>query len=646
MYVNVQQEYEKARRAGQREYRSCLAAGQDGYVQVLDEIFPQAASAVQVRLGLLEIPIECIAGTKTASRKYALSPGFLPLLDPDTEFADKWRRLCSAHMSDEGIQSPIDCFEYYGRFYVQEGNKRVSVLRYFGSASISANVVRLMPTDADSPRYALYQEFLEFYRLTGLYQVEFTIPGSYRRLLAALDRQDRVWTEEERKRFRIDFARFRDYLNGQVFLGPLQPADALLVFLRYHPIRALRDMGPQELRTAVAALQSDLSALANPDPVAVCTAPPESAPRVRLFSSLLPKHLHIAFVHERDEASSTWTWAHEQGRLHLQELMDGQVETRAYFNAKPGVDAEQLLEQAVRDGADIIFTTTPQLIGAAVRASVRFPEVRFFNCSVNMPYPGVKTYYARVYEAKFVIGAIAGAMARDGRIGYVADSPILGVPASINAFCLGARLVNPEARVYLQWSCQGKEYLNTFRNLGISIVSNRDVPTSQQRFLEFGTFKLKPDSSLLPLGSVVWHWGTLYEHIVRTVLDGTSADTQLAAGSRAINYWWGMQNGVIDVLISEKLPEGVHTLAKLLRRELQAGSLDPFRRVFRTQNGRCSNPDAHTLSIDEILHMDDLLDCVEGHIPQFDELLPMAQKTVRLLGVYRDQLPPEPEDLL
>ena len=52
----------------------------------------------------------------------------------DTEFAAKWAGLCAAHLSDEGIRDPIKCYEYLGNFYVQEGNKRVSVLKSYEAA--------------------------------------------------------------------------------------------------------------------------------------------------------------------------------------------------------------------------------------------------------------------------------------------------------------------------------------------------------------------------------------------------------------------------------------------------------------------------------------------------------------------------------
>lgn len=42
--------------------------------------------------------------------------------------------------------------------------------------------------------------------------------------------------------------------------------------------------------------------------------------------------------------------------------------------------------------------------------------------------------------------------------------------------------------------------------------------------------------------------------------------------------------------------------------------------------------------------MDWLCACVEGSIPDYDQLLPMARPIARLQGVYRDAIPPEKED--
>ena len=127
--VEAKEEYLRALKAGQKELRDSLSAGTDPYPAVLDDILPAADVDSVVNIGLVEIPTERIAGTKTAGRITAFTKSFLPLLSVESEFAHKWINLCSAHLSDEGIRDPIVCYEYLGNFYIQEGNKRASVLR-------------------------------------------------------------------------------------------------------------------------------------------------------------------------------------------------------------------------------------------------------------------------------------------------------------------------------------------------------------------------------------------------------------------------------------------------------------------------------------------------------------------------------------
>ena len=103
--------------------------GQSPYLAVLDDILTDVDIVAQEPLGLVDIPAESIVGTKTAGRHTAFASNFMPLLDDDTEFAVKWSNLCDAQ-SGRGVSTPhIIAFEYLNKFYVQEGNKRVSVLK-------------------------------------------------------------------------------------------------------------------------------------------------------------------------------------------------------------------------------------------------------------------------------------------------------------------------------------------------------------------------------------------------------------------------------------------------------------------------------------------------------------------------------------
>ena len=84
----------------------------------------------------------------------------MPLLEEDTEFAIKWSNLCEAHL-EEGIHTPIIAYEYLNKFYVQEGNKRVSVLKYYEAVTIPGTVTRLVPARDDTLENKIYYEFLD-----------------------------------------------------------------------------------------------------------------------------------------------------------------------------------------------------------------------------------------------------------------------------------------------------------------------------------------------------------------------------------------------------------------------------------------------------------------------------------------------------
>ena len=142
-------EYNLALKQGQKEYRELVMEGRSPYPAVLDDILPENNTDSVVDVGLVEIPSERIIGTKSAGRITAFTASFRPLLDSKSEFAVKWVNLCAAHLGETGITDPILCYEYLGNFYVQEGNKRVSVLRHFGSPRIPGTVKRIVPPMAN-----------------------------------------------------------------------------------------------------------------------------------------------------------------------------------------------------------------------------------------------------------------------------------------------------------------------------------------------------------------------------------------------------------------------------------------------------------------------------------------------------------------
>ena len=90
-------------------------------------------------------------------------------------------------------------------------------------------------------------------------------------------------------------------------------------------------------------------------------------------------------------------YSHEYGRHILENFTDGQVRTLSYENVRTDGEVDQAVEDAVRRGANVIFTTTPKLLLSSVRQAALHPDVKILNCSLNTSYPSVRTYYPRLY---------------------------------------------------------------------------------------------------------------------------------------------------------------------------------------------------------------------------------------------------------
>ena len=635
------EEYAQAVKQGLKETKELISAGKNPNPAVLDDILGPTNFDTALEVGLVEIPAERIVGTKSAGRITAFSASFLPLLSDGSEFSTKWKQLCSAHLSDEGIREAIECFEYMGNFYVQEGNKRVSVLRYFGAPRIPGNVKRILPPKSDDPGIRAYYEFLDYYKYAKLYIPRFTRPGDYSKFLKLIGKKPgEEWSEDERRTFNSRFHYFTHAFESmKAKPETVGPEEALMLWLQLYPYEDLSRLSSTELLKTLDDLSADVVTAAYESTVQVETTTGEE-PKTNILTWMIsPDKIHIAFVHQLTPGDSAWVTGHEEGRKYIEEVFGEKVVCKSYFEANTLALGEEKIEEAIRDGATVIFTTSPMLSRASLKLAVKYPKVRIFNCSVSQPYASIRTYYGRMYEAKFISGAIAGAMAQNNRIGYIASYPILGTIASINAFALGAQLTNPRAQIELGWSCcEGNPQADFFTD-GIRVVSNRQAPSKNRMYLDFcsyGTYLMAEHSHLIPLGMPVWVWGKFYEVVVNYYLCGKKVQKDHYS---AINYWLGMDSGVIDIELSDQLPAGVRMMAQLLRKNLIEGTLDPFARKIIAQDGTVKNDGTRFLTPKERLNMDWLCENVIGSIPGFDQILPMSRTMVRELGIYRDSIP-------
>jgi basic membrane lipoprotein Med (substrate-binding protein (PBP1-ABC) superfamily) len=628
------EDYIKAYKSGKKEYQARLMKGELPTLKVLDEVLPPPGSYSEVPLGLVQIPIDQIVGTRTGGRSSAFAANFMPIIREDSEFALKWGSLCYSHQK-EGIRDPIKAYEYMNEFYVEEGNKRVSVLKYFDAVSIPGNVTRILPKRTNEKKNKLYYEFVDFYNLSDVNYIWFSKLGSFAKLQAAIGKKpDELWTDDDKMSFSSIYNRFATEfkLHGGEKLN-ITPGDAFLAFISIYDYHTLEAKTTNELRELVTKSWEEFSLRGQEDEIELKMNPSnEKAPLLNRLLPLSSPKLKIAFIYEKTTTSSAWTYAHELGRLHLDEAFSDEVTTLYYENVTQNT-IEQTINTAIKEGCNIVFTTTPAFVQASVKAAIANPNIKILNCSLNTSHRYVRNYYARMHEAKFLMGAIAGAMTENNRLGYLADYPISGSIANINAFALGARIINPRAKVYLEWTTKkNNDYMENMKQNQVSIISGKDmvIPEEASRF--FGLYSMEKDNPR-SLAMPLWHWGRFYEQLIRTIMDGTWKYDDKTAEKKAINYWWGMSAGVIDVVCSQNLPIGTKRLVELLKNTILRGEFNPFSGILYSQNGIVQNDPNRSLSPEEIVTMDWLAENIIGEIPKMTELVEEAKPVTAQQGL-------------
>ena len=56
---------------------------------------------------------------------------------------------CAGESSQRGNPRSVKAYEYMNKFYIEEGNKRVSVLKYYDAVSVPGYVTRILPAKTD-----------------------------------------------------------------------------------------------------------------------------------------------------------------------------------------------------------------------------------------------------------------------------------------------------------------------------------------------------------------------------------------------------------------------------------------------------------------------------------------------------------------
>ena len=587
--------YLAARRLGRRYVAEHEKESSKGYLPVLEDIMRGVNVLGEISLGYHEIPLSQVVGTRTAARSVSFAGNFMPLLGDDTEFAIKWKKVYESQLV-EGIREPIKVYEYLGRYYALEGNKRISILKYVGAASVYGNVIRLLPErNEDDDQISIYYEFLDYDKKLFLDDLWFKRRGNFSRLVKQTeeflgqhpeireDLEDIITATHRRFREAFRIARLEDM--------DLTTGDALVEYIRIfgYPYEENQVDMVRNIRRARAQYQVAEGSLRR-DTVEISATEVEYTPgRSRPRRTAL----RVAFAFDDDPKTNFFTRWHTLGIDRVEKKYRGKltVERLFHVNTFPG-GVYEALETLVEKKPDVLFTTSPDMSDASLRVALENPDMIVLNCDRPREGKNLNTYLSKMYDLTFLCGVLAGAMSRSGVVGYMDYAPWGEKRRTyeINAYALGARLVNPRART-VGYTLQGINRWNehararsVMAEAGADVAFCRhspDNPLDRQAFPEIYAqlYALGPGGS--PLESYAgasFDWEHFYDKVIGDAIAGRTALLEgRHLNGNPIHFGWGLSTGIMDIYtVNAAIGERAGRLLGIFRDLVREDRLSPF----------------------------------------------------------------------
>lgn len=620
--MEAEEYYKEAVKAGKKDYSS------HGELLCLEDILKGEETVSTVNLGVMEIPLKKVAGTYSHLRSISFSRGFMPLMDGASEFKSKWVSLCKHHLED-GISDAIKVYEYLNYFYVIEGNKRVSVMKFFNAVSISAEVIRLVPKkNLQDKINTIYYEFLDFYNKTKINSIWFSKIGSFNELSELLDNYNPKDIDMDKYKYfeRYIYNVFREVylkIGGQKL--PLTTGDAFLEYAKIYGIN--KSLGVSRLVGTLKELTKELAHFNEKNIDIQTESNEDSKGMISTISNLITysKKLRVAFVYARSIQSSGWTYGHEIGRQYIQEKFLGQIITKFIQYVPENEQAYDYIKSLAEEGYDVIFTTSPVFRNATLKCSLEYSHIKFFNCSDDKPYEHMSCYFGRIYEPIFLSGIMAGSLTKTNIIGYSATNPTSEIISSINSFALGAKIVNPYSKVQVAWTNEWNSHEkfidveNELITKECDIIFNRNIAMARAASEKHGAYSMlysidKKSNEKKYLAEPIWNWGIYYEKIISSILnDNLKAITErFNSNSKLINFWYGMSEGVVDIYYSKKdVAVTIQKLVEAMRKMIIKKEFDIFTGPIEDNKGRMMVEDGEVLSPDKLFNIDWFVDNVK-----------------------------------
>lgn len=239
----------------------------------------------------------------------------------------------------------------------------------------------------------------------------------------------------------------------------------------------------------------------------------------------------VGFVITGNKDDQGWNGKHYEGMKSAADKIGAKLIVKENIEENAG-QCPKAIEELAAKGAKMIFLTSYGYPKEAAEIAKKYPNIAFGTISAEYTEKNMTANFIRVYQGRYLSGIIAGMRTKSNKIGYVAAMRNSEVNRGINAFSLGVKRVNPNARIFVaftnSWQDAKKEAANAKRliNAGADVITYHQnqktvADTCEWMQVDFiGYHEAFKDYSSHSLTSVVCKWDAYYTDILQRYLKG------------------------------------------------------------------------------------------------------------------------------
>lgn len=255
-------------------------------------------------------------------------------------------------------------------------------------------------------------------------------------------------------------------------------------------------------------------------------------------------------------------------------------------------EISQIIDEFVADGCKVVIANSFEFGEYVHQAAAKYPEIYFLHATGVGEGKNLSTYFGRMYQIRYLSGIVAGLQTQTDEIGYVAAFPISEVNRGINAFTLGVRSVNSDAKVYVSWTNSWNDDAAaedaTYRLLEAHNIDVLAMHTDSVRPLVIaekeGVMSIgynvdnSEDYPNTYLTAATWDWENFYTPNILKCLQGKFEGK---------HYWEGIETGIVSLApLTDKVNAGTEEIVAQEIEKMRSGTFDVFYGPIYDNNGK------------------------------------------------------------